>query len=142
MKEVKIPKIEVYGEGSSLSQVAVLRNMRGVSIEISDLPEFGGKPDALSPLELLLASLVSCEIFMFKMMAHAFNIKEEFKVQAEASGKFKLKEGLVELNFKFKVKGIDKETAKTIWNYVKEQCPIYSTLKKSVKTINEEFYAA
>lgn len=138
MKKIEIPRVEVSAEASGDRPVAVVSSTRGITVEVSELPEFGGVPGKMTPLELFLSGLASCEVFMFKMVADALGAERSFKVAVSTSGKFELGEGLVDLKMLVRVKGIERGLAEKIWSIVKAQCPIYSTLKKSVKNLDEE----
>ena len=49
----------------------VVVEARGLRLEVSEPPEHGGKGDRFNPLELLMASLASCEAFLFSRVAEA-----------------------------------------------------------------------
>jgi uncharacterized OsmC-like protein len=138
VKKIEIPRVEVSAEASGDRPVAVVSSTRGITVEVSELPEFGGIPGKMTPLELFLAGLASCEVFMFKMVADALGVGKSFRVAVSASGRFKLGEGLVELKLLVRVKGIERGLAEKIWSIVKAQCPIYSTLRRSVESVDEE----
>ncbi|WP_448577325.1 OsmC family protein [Thermosphaera sp.] len=136
MERMEIPKVEVkafYHPGNS----NVVLKARNILREASELPEFGGTGNEFTPLEYMLASLASCEAFMFSMFAKML-IKKVPQVEIGVEGEFSLGEGLKTLRIIYRVAGVEEDLAHAIINQVKASCPIYNTLKKACEKISEE----
>jgi putative redox protein len=104
---------------------------------VGEPPEVGGREDLPSPLDLLAASLASCEAFMARMIASKLGVALE-EVEVEVEARFELGRGLTEAKIKYKLKGAPRGEAEKIVELVKTYCPIYTTLAKSGAKLEEE----
>lgn len=88
-----------------------------------------------SPLDLIAAGLASCEALMAVMVAEKLGIKAEVRVDAELD--FEIGRGLVYGKVVYRFRGVDREIAEKIVDLVKKNCPVYTTLSKSVDIKDE-----
>ena len=127
--EIELPytvvKARLKGEG-------VVVEAREAVIEVSEPPTHGGISGNFNPLDLLLASLASCEAFLYARVLEALYGDEATGIVVKAGGRFELEEGLREVRLEITVKGITREQAEKAWNIAKKYCPIYNTLRKAV----------
>jgi uncharacterized OsmC-like protein len=136
LEKMEIPKVEVTAKYTASNPNVVLK-ARSIVREASELPEFGGLGSDFTPLEYMLASLASCEAFMFGMFAKMLSKKMPI-VEISVEGEFGIGEGVKSLRIKYHISGIEEETALAIINQVKTTCPIYNTLVKACDKISEE----
>jgi len=136
MEKIEIPKVEVKASYDSGSPNVLLR-ARNILREASELPEFGGAGNDFTPLEYMLASLASCEAFMFGMLAKML-MKKLPKIEIDVEAEFSVGEGLKTLRIRYRVTGIEEGITHAIINQVKATCPIYNTLKRACENIYEE----
>ena len=127
----EIPLIEVEASSTSSKSIAYLVNKASsTSLEVSELPQFGGIEGKPTPLELFLGGIASCETFMFRMIASTLGVREEYSITVRISGKFKIGTGLEKLDLEVTITGLDRELAEKIYLLVKNNCPLYTTIRK------------
>jgi len=137
VEKMEIPPVRVdasYNAEDNLVRVTA----RGVSVEVGELPEHGGRGDRITPLEAFLAGLASCEVFMFRHVAEAMGIKDGYNVEVEVRGDFEFGEGLKHLDLEIKVRGLDKDTAEKVFELVKNYCPVYNSIRKMNAVVHEK----
>ncbi|MET1160350.1 MAG: OsmC family protein [Thermoprotei archaeon] len=134
MAKIEIPPVSVRAYTKPGGNVGV--RARNVEYELSELPQFGGRGDHLTPLESFIASLLGCEIFMMKILGEQALGISEFEVEAQASAKFEIGHGLKSLSISFRVKGLNSEEFEELLKLVEKQCPIYNTLKRADVSIS------
>lgn len=115
----------------------VVAEGRWGSLSVSEPPEMGGRDDLPSPLDLLVASLATCEVFMAKMIAAKLGLKPG-SIEVEVEGSFSVGEGLREASIVFKFSGLNKGEAEKVVEMVKSLCPIYATVAKEGVKLKEE----
>ena len=132
----KIPEVIVEAEGVS-GELDNIGRARELEVTVSEPVELGGSGRGFTPLELFLLGLASCEVSMFKMIATKLKVKYE-SVRVRVKGDFELGEGLRRLNITYIVRGVDRDSAVKVVEFIKENCPVYNTVNKADVAISEE----
>ncbi|MEM0378221.1 MAG: OsmC family protein [Thermosphaera sp.] len=133
--KAQIPKIVVSASFLQPNANIVVR-ARDVKAEVSELPEYGGLGNALTPLEYMLASLASCEAFMFGMISSMLGTNRP-RVEITVEGEFEMGIGLKSVKIVYHVKGVDEAEAAELLRRVRSTCPVYNTLAKACDKIEE-----
>lgn len=139
MEKMQIPKAVVTAILSEPHANVVVK-ARNIQAEVSELPEFGGSGNALTPLEYMLASLASCEAFMFGMISNLLT-KAHPHVEITVEGEFEVGKGLKSIRIVYRISGIGKSEATILLRHVRSSCPIYNTLIKACENVTEELVA-
>jgi len=135
----EIPIIEVESSSTSNKATALLLNKASsTSIEVSELPQFGGVYGKPTPLELFLGGIASCKTFMFRMIASMLNVSKNYSITVKMNGKFRIGVGLEKLYVEVTINGLDETLAEKIYTLVKSNCPLYTTIQKLGVEITEK----
>jgi len=125
---VEIPIVRV--EASAWDTRSVAR-ARDVEVIVTEPMEPG---EGVSPLELFLMGLASCEASMFRIIAGRMGIAFE-SVRVLVEGEFGLGEGLRRLKIIYLIKG-GMDYSRVV-EQVRRLCPVYNTLNKAGVSIEE-----
>ena len=130
MVEIPIVRVE-----ASIHDSQSVARAGSVEVTVTEPMEPG---EGVSPLELFLMGLASCEASMFRIIAGRMGIGFE-SVRVVVEGEFSLGEGLRRLKITYIVGGgVDYSR---VIEQVRRLCPVYNTLRKAGVNIEEEVVA-
>jgi uncharacterized OsmC-like protein len=122
----------------SLGGLAVENNARNFKVIMDEPKELGGMDSGMTPVEMVLCALGSCQCIVAKAFAKLYGIElEDFWVELEGDldsegylkGKHGLRPGLQEVRYSFHfVTDAPRAKVENFADFIKRRCPIVDTL--------------
>ena len=134
--------VNTHWEGGALCK-AKIRNQH--KLVVDEQPALGGCDLGVSPVELILVALGTCQEIMYSVVASSMNIElEECDVDLTANmdvrgmlgveSEEKVRPGFSDINYRVKIKSAaSDEEIRALVNAVEKQCPVLDMLTREMK---------